>query len=271
MGLYVIVSAGKSAGATTTALALALSWPRGALLAECDPAGGSVLAGFLADRLTGAPGPGLLGAAMRLAREPRQAPADVEDHALAVTGWSGAHEQVKVLPGIADPRQAASLMSLWPSLAGAFASVGTDVIADAGRLGHPYAPEGLLRSADVIIAVLHRSLVHLHAAGPRLNALLDQRRARAGLGLCLIDEGGYSAAAVSKQLFGLPVWAQLPYASADARVLSDGERPHLAFRTSPLIRAVAVLGQRVRASVEERAFHPGSRSFRAPVWSGDNR
>jgi hypothetical protein len=36
--LYALLSPGGSAGVTTTALALALTWPRPVILAECDPA-----------------------------------------------------------------------------------------------------------------------------------------------------------------------------------------------------------------------------------------
>ena len=46
MSLIVLVSPGGSPGVTTTGLALALAWPRKVVLAECDPAGGAVLAGL---------------------------------------------------------------------------------------------------------------------------------------------------------------------------------------------------------------------------------
>jgi hypothetical protein len=66
MALYCLASPGGSPGVTTTALALVLSWPGEVVLAECDPAGRRVLSGFLAQRLTDSPGPGLLGLAMAL-------------------------------------------------------------------------------------------------------------------------------------------------------------------------------------------------------------
>src|SRR5690606_3881210 len=45
--LIVLCSGGHSPGVTTTGLALTLTWPRDILLAECDPAGGSLLSGYL--------------------------------------------------------------------------------------------------------------------------------------------------------------------------------------------------------------------------------
>ena len=44
--LIAVVSSKNSPGATTTALALTLAWPRPALLAELDPRGGDILWGY---------------------------------------------------------------------------------------------------------------------------------------------------------------------------------------------------------------------------------
>ena len=44
--LIALCSAKGAPGVTTSALALALSWPRPVILAELDPAGGDVLAGY---------------------------------------------------------------------------------------------------------------------------------------------------------------------------------------------------------------------------------
>ena len=43
--LIALCSAKGAPGVTTSGLALTLSWPRGVVLAELDPAGGDVLAG----------------------------------------------------------------------------------------------------------------------------------------------------------------------------------------------------------------------------------
>lgn len=46
MAVLALTSAKGAPGVSTAALAMTLLWPRAALLAECDPAGGSsVLAG----------------------------------------------------------------------------------------------------------------------------------------------------------------------------------------------------------------------------------
>jgi len=46
-----MTSAKGSPGVTTTALSFALTWTTPVIVAECDPSGGSVLAGFLRGQL----------------------------------------------------------------------------------------------------------------------------------------------------------------------------------------------------------------------------
>ena len=59
MAVIVLVSAAGSPGVTTSALALALGWPRPVVVVEADPTGGSaVLAGYF--RGATAPAGGLL-------------------------------------------------------------------------------------------------------------------------------------------------------------------------------------------------------------------
>ncbi len=75
MSMYALVSSGGAAGVTTTALALALTWPQPVIVAECDPAGGAILAGLFAGHL---PAPrGLLGVASAIARVLASQPCDV--------------------------------------------------------------------------------------------------------------------------------------------------------------------------------------------------
>ena len=50
--LFALTSPGGSPGVTTAALALAFTWPGSVIVAECDPAGGAVLAGFAEHDLT---------------------------------------------------------------------------------------------------------------------------------------------------------------------------------------------------------------------------
>lgn len=58
MALITLLAGKGATGVTTTALACTLSWSSRTVLAECDPAGGSVQAGYLRCELP--PGRGLL-------------------------------------------------------------------------------------------------------------------------------------------------------------------------------------------------------------------
>lgn len=255
MALYCLCSPGGSPGVTTTGLALALGWPREVVLAECDPAGRRVLPGFLAERMQGPPGPGLLGLAMEIDRDEQHA-VRLEDYTIALGDRPGAF----LLHGVRDPRHAAQLARWWPLLAEHFTACGTDVIADVGRVGGPETPIGLLARADLVVMVLRGMLTQVDAAQPRLDALLSTLNWRVPVALCLIESGHYTPGVVSKALFGLPVLGSLPYATADARVLSDGARPRLSFRAALLMRTAASLGHRMRTKVEERAFHSETRA-----------
>src|SRR3954453_2540548 len=66
MSVIALASVKGSPGVSTATLALALVWPRPVLVAECDPVGGDVTAGFLAGM--SAPDGGLLGLALALRR-----------------------------------------------------------------------------------------------------------------------------------------------------------------------------------------------------------
>ena len=267
MALYCLVSPGGSPGATTTALALALTWPHEVLLAECDPAGRRVLPGFLAERLIETPGAGLLGLAMALDRHCADAEevARAEDFTIPLTE----RDRTWLLHGIRDPRHARQVN--WPLITDAFTRSGMDVIADLGRIGAPDTPAPLLRRADVVVIVMGRSLPQVDAAQPRLDALQTLTGSRTRVALCLIDSGRYGSAEISKALSGLPVLAELPHAPADARVLSDGGPRRLTFRTCLLMRAAARLGDAMRATAQPSTLPAGDVQVHPAPASGGGR
>ena len=109
MSMYALVSSGGAAGVTTTALALALTWPQPVIVAECDPAGGAILAGLFAGHL---PAPrGLLGVAFEAGRAAAPLSAERGGELAALDG-SGSR---MFLPGLSDPRQAPGLAPAWPA------------------------------------------------------------------------------------------------------------------------------------------------------------
>ncbi|MFV2179864.1 hypothetical protein ACFHW2_42890 [Actinomadura sp. LOL_016] len=228
---------------TTTALGLALTWPGQVLLAECDPAGRRVLPGFMADRLRDPAGPGVLGLATRTSPAPGTG-FPLEEYVVPISEDG----RVGLLHGVRDPRNASQLAGSWEPLAKAFTARDGDVLADLGRVGGAETPVSLLEAADLVVMVLKPTLAQVDAATPRLEVLRGLAPER--VALCLVPDGPYSAAEVERVL-RLPVLGEPAFSPDDARVLSDGARPRMTFRTSLLMRSLEALGRRVRTAITE--------------------
>jgi hypothetical protein len=220
MAVIVLASAAGSPGVTTSALGLALTWPRPVLLVEADPTGGSaMLAGFFRGTLAQTKGLIDLAWAHReglLVEALAELPMPIPDSSAAL------------LPGIRSHTQASSLTTLWEPLAAALKELDRtdrDVIIDAGRLGMIGSPEPLIYAADLMLLVMRSDLVALAAARSRTETLptgFDELGATARVRVLLVGEGRpYSARDVAKVL-GLPVAAALAWQEAEAAVFSRG-------------------------------------------------
>ncbi len=239
MSMYALVSSGGAAGVTTTALALALTWPQPVIVAECDPAGGAILAGLFAGHL---PAPrGLLGVAFEAGRAAAPLSAERGGELAALDG-SGSR---MFLPGLSDPRQAPGLAPAWPAIARVLASQPCDVIADCGRLdAGDGQPASVLAGAALVAMVIRPTLRYISAARPRIEMLLELRGGPERLGLLLVGERGHSPAEIARTL-GIPVLASLPFDARTASVLSDGVGRRASLADRPLMRAARSAGPAV--------------------------
>ena len=255
MAVLALTSAKGAPGVSTAALAMTLLWPRAALLAECDPAGGSsVLAGYLRGTVDHSRGLLPLALAQRhdsleQALWPQTVPLTGDPHAASVAAGAGNRW---LLPGLSDAAQAPSTAALWGPLGSLLASLeraGTDVIVDAGRLGTAHAPTALLRQADLVLLVMGTNLPAVAAAKARLNLLREDLSVTSttgspgrdgqlsNLGLLLVGEGRpYSAKEIAGAC-GVPVVASLAWDPASAQVLAVGAMPGRRFDSSPLVRS----------------------------------
>jgi hypothetical protein len=225
---------------TTSALALLLSWPlepsRRMILAECDPDGGAVLHGLLQGTLGDRYGLRNLSVAARKGEFGEAFWRQLIDLS-SDDGKAESPRDRLLLPGITDPAQAASLVSVWKGLATTFRGIdadhGHDVLVDLGRRG-AVGPSGVLaEQADLVLVVVRNTLRCLQAAQSRVSALSE----RVGdVGLIVIDEGPYPAGEVQRVL-RIPVVATLPYAPKEAWVLSDGADQPRHFTKSALMKA----------------------------------
>ena len=264
MSVVALTSARGAPGVSTAALAMTLLWPRPAVLAECDPAGGSsVLAGYLRGTVDYSRGLLNLAVAHRhgeLEQTLWSQLVPMTPAAAAMEGASGADPDERwLLPGLSDAAQAPSTAALWGPLSSLLASLeraGTDVIVDAGRLGTAHAPTVLLRQADLVLLVTGTSLPAVAAARARLGVLRGDLGLTAAigvdgsaLGLLLVGEGRpYTAREITGAL-GVPTVAALAWDTASAEVLSAGAAPGRRFDTSPLVRstraAISAVGELV--------------------------
>ena len=238
--LYALVSAGGAPGVTTAAIALGLTWPSAAIIAECDPSGGDVLAGLLAGRV--AAGQGLMEHAIEAGHDSEAAANSLSTQLVPLD----ADRTRQVLPGLTDPRQAAGLASAWPVVAAALTAQQADVIADCGRLdagtGQPLA---VLSAARTVAIVMRPTLRQVWSARPRVDMLTQLVGGNARLALLLTGPGSHSAREVSHAL-GVPVAAVLANDARTAALLSDGLGWQRNVTSGSLLRSAKGAGRALR-------------------------
>jgi hypothetical protein len=268
MALFTLVSGAGSPGVTTTAVGLALTWPRPVVLVEADPTGSSgILAGFfrgvkdhvgLVDLLM-AHRSGLLAEAL-----PRMV--------MEVPGT-----EVSILVGAKSHEQAGGLARLWEPLLGVLRDIaadGQDVIVDAGRLGLAGWPAPLVSHADVAVLATRSSLPALVAARSWASALAADVLPGHSAGVALVGAGRpYQPREVSRTL-GLPVLGAVAWDPRRAAVYSEGaDRPkprfggltaaERAFERSGYVTGLRSLGDSMRSAGSQVSKDPFLRGLLA--------
>lgn len=246
MTLVCLASASGSPGVTTTAVGLALAWPRPVLLVEADPTGGSgILAGFL--RGTAPYDVGLID----LALSPLGVAEALREVVRPLT------DTVSMVAGLRSHAQAAALREVWDPLAVALADLeetGQDVIVDAGRLGLVGAPMPLLATADVALLVTRATLPAISAARSWAETVREPATGWQHPGLLLVGEGQpYRDSEVAKVL-GMPVVADLVDDPGAAAVYHRGGTAPKNFETGAYQRGIRALVQAVQAHAARGRF-----------------
>lgn len=215
--LIALVSGKGAPGASTTALALTLGWPRPALLVECDPRGGDLMWGYGQGRH--AEGRGLLNLQIAARRETMSSALWSTTVELGENRWA--------LPGLEEPKQAGPIE--WASLARALAAQSdVDVIADCGVIPALRAPSPVWTAADMVVLVTGSSLRGTRAT-VNVAGLLRSEVMSTGLGADRLVSGvvgpgrpyplGDVRAAMAD---AAPVLGELPWDPAAAATLSEG-------------------------------------------------
>ncbi|HQZ85661.1 MAG TPA: hypothetical protein PLB21_08570 [Actinomycetota bacterium] len=248
MALIVLFSANGSPGVSTSALGLAMAWPRPSILADTDPTGArAVAAGYFHG--------GQLptdDSIVDLAIAHRQGTL-VEDLPRMLMRIPNTH--IQLLNGPVRHNQARSLDSVWEPLAGVFKSLernGQDVIVDAGRLGLEGSPYKLLAAADLALLVTHSTLPALVAAAswaPTLKDTFPRSGATTSLGALVVGPGRpFTAAEVSKTL-QMPTVASLEWDPPSAEVFSLGAQPPRKFETARLSKSLRAAVQSIQSTL----------------------
>ncbi|MFT3876386.1 MAG: hypothetical protein QM708_08200 [Propioniciclava sp.] len=222
MSVLVLASASGAPGVTTTALGLALSWPREVVLVDADrSASHAVLAGYLAGQSAAEGGVHSLLQAHR-ERRPLVPALLAAGRPLPVPAASGAEATApRFVSGFTHLGSIDLYEGVWPGLVEAVRGEPFDLIVDAGRTGHHGLPAGLVAEADAVALVCRSNLVSLAGLRLHLGPLLE-----AGppgrVGLILVGPGRpYAAKEVADQ-FGVPVMAAVGWDPASAAELSEG-------------------------------------------------
>lgn len=218
----------RSCGVTTLAAALAATWPEGrrVLLAELDPAGGT-----LAGMSGWPPEPGVVSLAAAVRRRPE--PEVIWGHCQHLPGGAA------VLAGPASPEQARSALALVAGVIGRLGELDADVLVDCGRLDPDSPVLPVFTGAERAVLVARPSLGDLHALATWLETHRPERAE-----LVLVGDGSYPPAEVADAL-SVPVAGTLPWDPSGAVTAVAEAVSHRGLARSPLLRAARTLAERI--------------------------
>ncbi|MDO5287608.1 MAG: hypothetical protein Q4G45_12425 [Actinomycetia bacterium] len=250
--MIISVTSAAADGATTTAVGMALTWPRACWLVEADPAGGSaVLAGYLGGR-------------------------HVHDRSVVDACVAASHGQLSVLlselvlplvpggdpprmlmPGLRAHRQARLLDGVWPELLDELrlrGRAGTDTIIDTGRLGMDGYPVQALHGSDLVVVCARTTLPALARLSSWAAGVSDVLGAttRSRVRVLPVGPGRPFSPGEVTRATGLPTLPGVPWSPETAEVYSAGRAvPSRKLERAPLTHAYGTAGEAVRATAEK--------------------
>ena len=234
----VVLASVPSCGTTTSAVALAGTWPpaRKVVLVELDPAGGTLAAssGWAAE-----PSLVTLAAAARRTSDPEA----IWAHCQRLPGGAA------VLAAPVASEQARSATRMLPGLPGRLDELDADVLVDAGRFDPMAALPGAVMGASRLVLCARPRLSDLHALAAFLDAGPGEGLLEAGrLGLVVVGDGPYRDAEIADAL-GVGVLGRLPWDEGAAERLATIPASDRRLRLSPLVRAARSLATALAADV----------------------
>lgn len=259
MAVITLTSAKGSPGVTTTALALALIWPRPCLLLEADMAGSSsILAGYFQGQTR--QDRGLIDLADAFRR-------DELTEGLNRASMPLPNSTARFVPGLRTTAQSGTMTRLWEPIATALRALertGTDVIVDAGRASTVGAPMPLLRESDLVLLVTRSSMPALAGARALAGSLREDLTSR-GTGedavvSVMVGEGQPYPRKEASGIIRLPVVASVDWDPVNAEVLSLGKDAPKRWQSSRFVRSTTALASSIDQHIRGRRerLAPGS-------------
>jgi hypothetical protein len=252
MALITLVSASGAPGVSTTAIGLAMAWPRPVLLVEAAATGSALLPGFF----KGGHQPTRTVIQAAMAQRYGQLLNDLSNHTI----WLEKTGRVQCLLGYTDPpAQGRNLAGFWGPLAEAaqdLEGAGMDVLVDAGRAGSVNEPTPLIDNAEALILVTRSSMVAVAGARPLAAKYLAEREPAGTadtIGLAIVGpKRPYTSANVAERGVRLPLWLEIAWDPQHAAVYSDGDEPTKKFQDSSFARSMVVGAEQITSRISAR-------------------
>jgi MinD-like ATPase involved in chromosome partitioning or flagellar assembly len=262
MAIITLFSVAGAPGTTTTALAIALAWPRRVMLVDADPtASAPILAGWL----KGQQPHSCSIVDLVIAQRHGQVAETLKAATLQLP-----NSNVAFMPGIQAVGQAASVAGLWPDLLPALADLhdaGMDVIIDAGRLSAHHAPTAAISGADLAVLVTRSTLPALAAVRawqPTIEAATDS----AAFGLAIVGPGRPNPSDEIRRVFKLPILATMAYDPVNADVFAYGEDPARPVNPKHFNNSSMVQSARAAATALQQAAARRRDALHTPIREG---
>lgn len=248
--LISLTSSSGSPGVSTTALGLALAWPRDVILLEADTLGvSSTLAGFFAGSISPK--------STIIDLTPGQ---DFEEKLLeqSITLTDDTEPLRRLVPGISNPLQGRALSARWDALAMALYDLeraGIDVLVDIGRFHAPFMAAPILKISDVTALVLQPTVTATVAAK---STITHRRLAESGdieapaLHLITIDAPDSYSESEASHALGQPSLGSLPWAPKHAAAFAHGRPRPRGFDSSSYIRSLRSLADSIGSAARKR-------------------
>lgn len=249
--LVAIISAKGAPGVTSTALAMAIHWPRPVFVLEADLSGSSIIAGYHQGAYAHDRGVVPLAMAHNAGALSIQ---EVENQTIALDSAGKA----RLIPGIVTAAKAPAAREIWGPLASELAAYdSTDTIVDVGRFNASRDDrDAVLAVADLVLVATSSRLADVWTTRQLVTARLahtpDTSHQLTNMRALTVGPGRPYDADYVAQSIGLRSAGEVLWDPKTAAVYSDGARPPLKYAKSKFAKSLDELTANVERQITDR-------------------